>query len=167
MRVVVLAALAYTLTMRVAELVLSARNARALAGRGGKRIEPDGMAAIAAVHALWIVGIAAEEFWRGPSLPSVPVRVLFAALFVLAECVRFWCIATLGVRWNVRVIVLPGVPPIRRGPYRIARHPNYAAVVAGLVALPLALGLVAVPIAILPLKLAALRRRLQVENAVF
>ncbi len=35
LRDVVLAALAYTLVMRVAELVLSARNARALAGRGG------------------------------------------------------------------------------------------------------------------------------------
>ncbi len=36
--------------------------------------------------------------------------------------------ATLGPRWTYRVLVVPGVPRITRGPYRFLRHPNYAGV---------------------------------------
>lgn len=36
--------------------------------------------------------------------------------------------------------MLPGAPPIRRGPYRFLRHPNYVAVVLELAALPLMFG---------------------------
>jgi methyltransferase len=35
------------------------------------------------------------------------------------------------------VIVIPNAPLVRRGPYRWLHHPNYAAVVAEVVALPL------------------------------
>jgi hypothetical protein len=36
-----------------------------------------------------------------------------------------------------RILVLPGEPPVRRGPYRVLRHPNYIAVVVELAAVPL------------------------------
>ena len=35
------------------------------------------------------------------------------------------------------MIVVPGLPPVRSGPYRLLRHPNYVAVVVEGVALPL------------------------------
>ena len=59
------------------------------------------------------------------------------ALVVASQALRWWCIATLGRRWNTRVIVVPGLPPVRSGPYRLFRHPNYVAVVVEGVALPL------------------------------
>ena len=34
-----------------------------------------------------------------------------------------------GRRWNTRVIVVPGLPPVTGGPYRFLTHPNYVAVV--------------------------------------
>ncbi|GAC1595005.1 MAG: hypothetical protein NVS4B10_03180 [Myxococcales bacterium] len=37
----------------------------------------------------------------------------------------------------MRVIVVPGEPPVTGGPYRFVRHPNYAAVVLELAAVPL------------------------------
>jgi len=36
-----------------------------------------------------------------------------------------------------RLIVIPGAPPVRCGPYRWMDHPNYTAVVAEVAALPL------------------------------
>jgi methyltransferase len=56
---------------------------------------------------------------------------------VASQGLRWWCIATLGRRWNTRVIVVPDLPLVRSGPYRFFRHPNYVAVVVEGVALPL------------------------------
>jgi methyltransferase len=54
-----------------------------------------------------------------------------------AQALRWWCIGTLGPRWNTRVMVVPGLPLVTSGPYRLLRHPNYVAVVAEGAALPL------------------------------
>ncbi len=162
MRPVVLVALAYCGAMRVVELALSNRNAKRLPE--ARAVVPNGMWGIAAVHALWFVALAVEEIVVGPSYVLPGLKIAFFAGFALAEMVRFWCIVTLGKRWNVRVLVLDGVPRTQTGPYRFLRHPNYGAATAGLVALPLALGLVYTPILILPLKLLALRRRIRIEN---
>ena len=59
------------------------------------------------------------------------------ALVVASQALRWWCIATLGRRWNTRVIVVPGLAPVTSGPYRLLPHPNYVAVVVEGVALPL------------------------------
>ncbi len=59
------------------------------------------------------------------------------ALTVAANGLRWWCIATLGGRWTARVIVLPGEPLVRSGPYRWFSHPNYVAVIVEGAALPL------------------------------
>jgi methyltransferase len=40
-----------------------------------------------------------------------------------------WAVASLGWRWSYRVLVLPGAPLIKTGPYRFLSHPNYLAVV--------------------------------------
>jgi len=58
------------------------------------------------------------------------------SLAVLCQGLRWWCIRTLGQRWNPRVIVVPGLAPIRTGPYRWLSHPNYVAVVLEGIALP-------------------------------
>ena len=148
-----LTAVVYVLLMRLMEIALSRRNA---ARAGARPVEGDGMTVIVAVHILWILGLCFEPRRFEPVQP-------FLVLFVMTEIVRFWCIAELGPSWNIRVLTL-NPTPIRRGPYRFLRHPNYAAVVVGMVALPLGLGLVATPIVVLPLKLAALRRRIRVED---
>ncbi len=36
------------------------------------------------------------------------------ALVLASQALRWWCIATLGRRWNTRVIVVPGLPPVDR-----------------------------------------------------
>jgi methyltransferase len=92
-----------------------------------------------AVHALFLAACAAEALAfpaappRGPSLAA-------AVAALLAQALRWWSIAALGDRWNTRIVVLPGAAPVRRGPYRFLRHPNYVAVVIEVAALPLAYG---------------------------
>ena len=70
-----------------------------------------------------------------PFLPAVGWPLLAAA--VAAQGLRWWCITTLGHRWNTRVIIVPGLPRITHGPYRFFRHPNYVVVVSEGLILPL------------------------------
>jgi methyltransferase len=58
-------------------------------------------------------------------------------LVVASQALRWWCIRTLGRQWSTRVIVVPGLSAVRRGPYRLLAHPNYVAVVVEGFALPL------------------------------
>ncbi|MFO0634707.1 MAG: isoprenylcysteine carboxylmethyltransferase family protein [Nannocystaceae bacterium] len=57
-----------------------------------------------------------------------------------AQLLRYWAIASLGERWNTRVLVVLGDTPLRRGPYRWLAHPNYLAVVIELAVVPLCVG---------------------------
>ncbi len=52
------------------------------------------------------------------------------AVVLLAQGLRWWCIATLGRQWNTRVVVVPDAQRVSSGPYRVVPHPNYVAVVA-------------------------------------
>lgn len=97
-----------------------------------------------AAHYPWLVlahaGLlvaAPLEVWllHRPFLPALGWPML--AVVLAAQGLRWWCVATLGRRWTTRVIVIPGLPLVRHGPYRWLRHPNYVAVAAEGVALPL------------------------------
>src|SRR5258708_35010807 len=70
-----------------------------------------------------------EGLWRQP---SPQLFVMGATVFALAKALKWWAIATLGRAWTFRVVVVPGDPLVARGPYRLMRHPNYAAVVGEL-----------------------------------
>ena len=156
--------LAYLVIVRAVEVAYSRRNTDALLRRGARQIEPDGLRGIVLVHALWFVGLLVEETWIGPTLAPGLLRSAAVGVAVLSEVMRLVAIRSLGDRWSMRVIVLPGVPPVRHGLFRVMRHPGYLAVLIQLVALPLALGLTWTACAILPLKLAALGVRVKIEQ---
>jgi methyltransferase len=86
-------------------------------------------------------------------------------IVVAAQGLRWWCIATLGRQWNTRVVVIPGAPRITSGPYRFVSHPNYVAVVAEGVALPLVHTAWITALLFSVLNAALLRTRIKVENA--
>ena len=158
-------ALIYCLLMRVFELLLSRRNERAAILAGGRRIRPDATLGLVSVHTLWFAGLILEEQLLGPRTWPDWVLPVAGGIALGAETLRLACMLTLGKFWNVAVVIRPSAELVRRGPYRVLKHPNYLAVVVLLVALPLALGLPGVALIVLPLKLWALRARLRIEDA--
>ncbi|WP_292980388.1 isoprenylcysteine carboxyl methyltransferase family protein [Mycobacterium sp.] len=121
---------------RVAELVVSKRNARRAFANGGKEFGHNHYPVMVTIHTALLVGCVAEVWaLHRPFLPWLGWPML--ALAVSTQVLRWWCIATLGHRWNTLVIVLPEAPLVRRGPYRWLHHPNYVAVVVEGFALPL------------------------------
>jgi len=121
---------------RVAELVVSRRNAAWAFARGGVEAGRGHFPTMVVLHTALLVGCVVEVLAADrPFLPALGWPMLL--LVLLAQGLRWWCIATLGRQWNTRVIVVPGAGLVERGPYRWLRHPNYVAVVVEGVALPL------------------------------
>ena len=121
---------------RLAELVVSTRNAAWSLARGGVEYGRGHYPVMVALHSGFLVAMVLEAWVRRPDVPPVQAWSMLA-LVLGSQALRWWCIGTLGRRWNTRVIVVPGLPPVTTGPYRFLRHPNYVAVVVEGVALPL------------------------------
>jgi methyltransferase len=121
---------------RLAELIVSTRNARRAKAMGGVETGQGHYPAMVALHTGLLVGCAVEVVVADrPFIPWLGWSML--ALVIASQALRWWCIRTLGVRWNTRVIVVPGLPLVTGGPYRWMHHPNYVAVVVEGIALPL------------------------------
>jgi methyltransferase len=86
-------------------------------------------------------------------------------VFVILQGLRLWVLATLGPRWTTRIIVLPGAPLVREGPYRFVSHPNYVIVAAEIFVLPLCFGLVWYGIVFSVLNALVLWIRIRAEEA--
>ena len=102
---------------RLAELVVSKRNAAWSFARGGQETGQGHYPVMVVLHTGFLVAMLVEAVVaaRGPA-PRSAWSML--AVVLAAQGLRWWCIATLGPRWNTRVIIVPGLAPVRSGPYR-------------------------------------------------
>jgi len=123
---------------RIVELVISKRNAAWAFERGGVEYGFKHFPWMVALHTGLLLACIAEVFLADrPFIPALGWPML--AIVVLCQAGRYWVIASLGRQWNTRVIVVPGLPAVKRGPYRFSwmRHPNYIIVAVEGIALPL------------------------------
>lgn len=156
---VLYAVLLFVVIQRLAELVWAARNTRRLLARGATEVGRAHYPLFVLLHASWLAAIAVTV--SPDTAPSWPLL----GAFLLLQGLRIWVVATLGPYWTTRVITIKNMPLVRRGPFRIMRHPNYAVVAAEIAILPLAFG--AWPVALIwsVLNALLLRHRIAVENA--
>ena len=121
---------------RLVELIVSKRNARWAFAHGGEEFGRGHYPVMVAIHSALLLGCIGEVWaLHRPFIAWLGWPML--ALVALSQALRWWCVATLGRRWNTLVIVVPQAPLVQRGPYRWLHHPNYVAVVVEGVALPL------------------------------
>ncbi|ORA15615.1 isoprenylcysteine carboxyl methyltransferase family protein [Mycobacterium asiaticum] len=150
---------------RLAELVVSRRNAQWSFAQGGKEFGRPHYVVMVILHTALLVGCLVEPaVLHRPFLPWLGWPMLVVA--VLCQGLRWWCITSLGKRWNTRVIVLPHEPLVVRGPYRYLHHPNYVAVVIEGIALPLVHTAWLTAVCFTVANAALLYVRLRVENSV-
>ncbi|MEB3071512.1 isoprenylcysteine carboxyl methyltransferase family protein [[Mycobacterium] vasticus] len=149
---------------RLAELAVAHRNAQWAFAHGGTEFGHRHYPVMVSIHAALLLNCVLEVALLGrPFLPLLGWPML--ALALASQGLRWWCIATLGRRWNTLVIVLPQAPLVRRGPYRWLHHPNYVAVVVEGFALPLVHTAWLTAIGFTLANAAVLRVRIRVENA--
>ena len=111
--------IAYTLLIlavgveRLAEMVVAKRNLAWAMRRGGREYGFSHFPWMVALHTGLLAGCLLEVWLLDrPFLPWLGWPMLAVAL--AAQALRWWCIGTLGRRWNARVIVVPGLPLVDR-----------------------------------------------------
>ena len=131
--------IALTAVERLVELRVSLRNAAWSFARGGTEHGRGHYPFMVVLHTGFLVACVAEvvllerTFTAGLGYPMLAVALG-------CQLLRWWCITTLGPRWNTRVIIVPNLPRVTGGPYRFLSHPNYVAVALEGLALPLVHG---------------------------
>jgi methyltransferase len=152
------ALLAFLTLQRITELWWARLNERRLFAAGGVEYGHSHLPLIVLLHAAWLIGMWALAYDR-------QVEPLFLVIVVFVQIGRFWVLATLGHRWTIRIIVVPGEKLVVRGPYRWLHHPNYAVVTGEFAAVPLTLGLPIFALVFSILNAAVLAIRIPAENA--
>jgi methyltransferase len=128
--------LAILIVERVFELDLARRNARRAFQHGAVEVGQQHYRVMVAFHTLFIASCAVEPIFFPRAFPPAVAWLALCAELV-AQALRYWAVATLGDRWNTRIIVSPDRAPVTDGPYRYMRHPNYLAVVIEIAAVPM------------------------------
>lgn len=149
--------LALVTIQRLAELVIARRNTERLLKAGAIEASPGHYPLIVALHAAWLIGLWVLAY-------NIPPNLVLIGIFLILQALRVWVLVTLGSRWTTRIIILPGAPLVTTGPFRFLSHPNYCVVVAELLILPLAFGLVWYGIIFSILNAMILTIRIRAEN---
>ena len=158
-------ALVVIIAFMLGELALSRRNERILIARGVVEPPDPVYRTMRWAYPGAFVAMAVEGAVLGPAAGAVALAGIL--IIVAAKLLKFWAIATLGVRWTYRVLVVPGAPLVSSGPYRWMRHPNYAGVIGELLGMGVLMAArLTGPISLLFFSLLLRRRILAEERAL-
>ena len=153
-----LAVIGFLILQRLAELWLANRNTKRLLAEGAVETGARHYPLFVVLHTAWIAAMILMAPQDGEIAP------LLLAVFVMLQALRVWIIATLGRYWTTRIITIPGAPLVRRGPYRLFRHPNYLVVIGEIAVVPLMIGMWEIALVFSVLNVALILWRVRVEE---
>jgi len=153
----------FLIIQRLSELLIASRNEKWLLSQGAVQYGQSHYPFIVAMHTLFIVSIIVEYILK----PNSPIDFIFLVLFLLVLAFKFWALSSLGKYWNTKIYRIPGVYPIKKGPYKIFKHPNYMEVCLEIAIIPLVFHLYYTAIIFTVLNAIMLSVRITVENKVW
>ena len=153
----------FLILQRLSELYISSRNEKWLLQNGAIQYGQSHYPFMVAMHTLFIISIIAEYNLRGDATISLG----FLAAFLLVLAFKFWALSSLGKYWNTKIYRIPGVYPVKKGPYKLLKHPNYMEVICEIAIIPLVFHLYYTAIIFTVLNAAMLTVRISVENKVW
>jgi methyltransferase len=153
----------FLIIQRFTELYISKRNERWLLAQGAIEYGREHYPYIVALHTLFIVSSIGEYFLTG----GRPISYIALSLFILLLAFKYWVLSSLGTYWNTRIYRVPGVVAVKKGPYKLFKHPNYVDVVCEIAIIPLVFHLYYTAIIFSVLNAIMLSVRIRVENKVW
>jgi methyltransferase len=125
----------FLILQRFTELTIAKSNERWMKARGAFETGQSHYKWIVLVHTGFFLSFFIEVVFVDRE-PAVWWWIPFV-VFLAAQVLRVWSLASLGHFWNTRIIILPGADVVAKGPYRLMRHPNYVIVAAEILSIPL------------------------------
>ena len=155
--------ISFLILQRLSELYISSRNEKWLLQNGAIQYGQSHYLYMVAMHTLFILSIITEYNLRG----GMPMSWILLIAFVVVLAFKFWALSSLGKYWNTKIYRIPGVYPVKKGPYKLFKHPNYMEVVCEIAIIPLVFHLYYTAIIFSLLNIAMLTVRIRVENKVW
>jgi methyltransferase len=146
---------------RLVELVIARNNEKWMKARGGIEAGSDHYKWFIYLHSLFFISVFLENQLQ---TQEISFNYLYFLLFFAAQLARVWCIYSLGRFWNTKIIVLPRVALIKKGPYKFVKHPNYIIVAVELFVIPMLFGAYMTAIVFPILHILLLRIRIPAEE---
>jgi methyltransferase len=153
----------FFIIQRLSELLIARRNERWLLAKGAVQYGREHYPFMIALHTLFIGSIITEYILRG----EPPIDWIFLLVFIAVLSFKFWALYSLGKYWNTKIYRIPGIRPVKKGPYKFLKHPNYMEVVCEIAVIPLIFHLYYTAIIFSVLNAIMLTVRIRVENKVW
>ena len=131
--------LAFIISQRLVELYIAHKNEQWMLERGGIEVGNEHYKLFILLHVVFFITLIYEVTISNVE-KGVPFHFFFFFIFLLMQIGRVWCIVSLGKFWNTKIIVLPKVILIKKGPYKYVKHPNYIIVFVELLVIPAMFG---------------------------
>ncbi|MGG4491888.1 isoprenylcysteine carboxyl methyltransferase family protein [Metabacillus idriensis] len=120
---------------RVSELLIAGRNEARLKKMGGEEHGSSHYPLIVSVHLLFLLSFTLEVILFNKQIS--PLWMIILPIIFMAQIIRYWAVFSLGPFWNTKIIIVPDLEVVAKGPYRFMRHPNYLVVAAEILFLPI------------------------------
>jgi len=153
----------FLIFQRFTELYISKRNEKWLLSQGAIEYGRKHYPYIVALHTLFIISLIAEYYLTG----GQSISYIALSLFILLLAFKYWVLSSLGTYWNTRIYRVPGAVAVRKGPYKLLKHPNYVDVVLEIAIIPLVFHLYYTALIFSVLNAIMLSVRIRVENKVW
>ncbi|WP_017755444.1 isoprenylcysteine carboxyl methyltransferase family protein [Calidifontibacillus oryziterrae] len=127
--------ISFIISQRLFELTIAKRNEKWMKFNGAIEAGKEHYKYMVLLHVLFFVCLIWEVTFFQKGISTLLVIYLF--FFTIAQLLRVWSIMSLGRFWNTKIMILPNVNIISKGPYKYFRHPNYLVVVIELLVIPL------------------------------
>jgi methyltransferase len=125
----------FVVLQRSIELFVARKNEKWMKDQGALEFGSNHYQYMVIMHALFFVFFLVEKITLNRDVSLF--WPLLLSVFVFTQIMRFWVISSLGKYWNTKILVLPNVNVVRKGPYRFIKHPNYVVVTLELIVVPL------------------------------
>jgi methyltransferase len=155
--------ISFFILQRLSELFIAKRNEKWLLGQGAIEYGQSHYPFIIALHTLFIFSLITEYIVIG----QPPISWVFLVIYLVVLSFKYWALSSLGKYWNTKIYRIPGVYPVKKGPYKFLKHPNYMEVVCEIAIIPLVFHLYYTAIIFTILNAAMLFVRIREENRVW
>ncbi|AMR31480.1 hypothetical protein A0256_08600 [Mucilaginibacter sp. PAMC 26640] len=152
----------FVIFQRLLELAVAKRNEAWARSQGAIEYGQSHYPFIVALHTFFIISMIAE-YWFKPGDFSMILLIIFLLLISF----KIWAISSLGKYWNTKILRIPNSAFVKKGPYKLFKHPNYFIVICEIIVIPMVFNLYITAIVFTLLNAAMLMVRINEEERVW